>query len=28
LAELERPFVYNRQLKKILASLYEDGKEN
>ncbi|KAL9354402.1 hypothetical protein Peur_052372 [Populus x canadensis] len=28
LVELERPFVYNRQLKKILASLYEDGKEN
>ncbi|KAJ6707882.1 EPOXIDE HYDROLASE 4-LIKE [Salix viminalis] len=28
LVELERPFVYNRQLKKILASLHEDGKEN
>ncbi|KAG5247776.1 epoxide hydrolase [Salix suchowensis] len=28
LVELERPFVYNRQLKKILASLHEDGRGN
>ncbi|CAK7329694.1 unnamed protein product [Dovyalis caffra] len=26
--ELERPFVYNRQLKNILASLYVEGQEN
>lgn len=28
LVELERPCVYNRHLNKILASLYEDGKQN
>ncbi|KAJ4834993.1 hypothetical protein Tsubulata_027413 [Turnera subulata] len=28
LVQSERPFVYNRHLKKILSSLYEDGEQN